>query len=50
MTSVHFLQVLHYGVFEGSNPESEMNIEKGKEVHLVVDEPRRKLNSRYKNV
>uniref|UniRef100_A0A1J3ET73 Alanine--tRNA ligase n=1 Tax=Noccaea caerulescens TaxID=107243 RepID=A0A1J3ET73_NOCCA len=38
--------VLHYGVFEGSNPESEMNIEKGKEVHLVVDESRRKLNSR----
>ncbi|CAN8269233.1 unnamed protein product [Cochlearia groenlandica] len=38
--------VLHYGVFEGSNPESGMNIEKGKEVNLLVDESRRKLNSR----
>ncbi|CAA7034482.1 unnamed protein product [Microthlaspi erraticum] len=38
--------VLHYGVFEGSNPESGMNIEKGQQVHLLVDESRRKLNSR----
>ncbi|XP_009146076.1 alanine--tRNA ligase [Brassica rapa] len=35
--------VLHYGVFQGSNPE---DVEKGKEVHLLVDESRRKLNSR----
>ncbi|KAL1220169.1 putative alanine--tRNA ligase, chloroplastic/mitochondrial [Cardamine amara subsp. amara] len=38
--------VHHYGVFEGSNPESEMDIEKGIQVHLTVDESRRKLNSR----
>ncbi|CAH2053539.1 unnamed protein product [Thlaspi arvense] len=38
--------VLHYGAFEGSNPESGMNIEKGQEVYLLVDEPRRTLNSR----
>ncbi|XP_010487518.1 PREDICTED: uncharacterized protein LOC104765497 [Camelina sativa] len=38
--------VLHYGVFEGSNHESGMDIEKGREVHLFVDESRRKLNSR----
>ncbi|KAG7582199.1 Translation protein beta-barrel domain superfamily [Arabidopsis suecica] len=38
--------VLHYGVFEGSNPEIGMDIEKGKEVYLNVDESRRKLNSR----
>ncbi|CAE5967516.1 unnamed protein product [Arabidopsis arenosa] len=41
--------VLHYGVFEGSNPESGMDIEKGKEVYLTVDESRRKLNSRQDN-
>ncbi|KAG2322562.1 hypothetical protein Bca52824_015775 [Brassica carinata] len=35
--------VLHYGVFQGSNPE---DVEKGQQVHLLVDEPRRKLNSR----
>lgn len=36
--------VLHYGVFEGcSNPE---DIENGKQVQLLVDESRRKLNSR----
>jgi Ser-tRNA(Ala) deacylase AlaX len=38
--------VLHYGVFEGSNPESGIDSEKGKEVYLTVDESRRKLNSR----
>ncbi|VVA97886.1 unnamed protein product [Arabis nemorensis] len=36
--------VLHYGVFEGSNGEN--GTEKGGEVHLIVDESRRKLNSR----
>ncbi|KAG5398494.1 hypothetical protein IGI04_020308 [Brassica rapa subsp. trilocularis] len=35
--------VLHYGVFQGSAPG---DIEKGEEVHLLVDESRRKLNSR----
>ncbi|CAH8328637.1 unnamed protein product [Eruca vesicaria subsp. sativa] len=35
--------VLHYGVFEGSAPE---DVEKGQQVHLLVDEPRRILNSR----
>uniref|UniRef100_M4E070 Threonyl/alanyl tRNA synthetase SAD domain-containing protein n=1 Tax=Brassica campestris TaxID=3711 RepID=M4E070_BRACM len=42
-TFLSLFKVLHYGVFQGSNPE---DVEKGKEVHLLVDESRRKLNSR----
>lgn len=38
--------VLHYGVVENSGAEFEMELEKGKEVRLWVDESRRKLNSR----
>ncbi|KAL9291632.1 putative alanine--tRNA ligase [Arabidopsis thaliana] len=33
--------------FEGSNPESGIDSEKGKEVYLTVDESRRKLNSSF---
>lgn len=38
--------VFHYGVVENSGGEFEMELEKGKEVRLWVDESRRKLNSR----
>ncbi|GAB4851279.1 hypothetical protein Ancab_030575 [Ancistrocladus abbreviatus] len=39
--------VFHYGMFDGSEGgELEPNIEKGKGVHLHVDEPSRSLNSR----
>ncbi|RDX99185.1 alaXL [Mucuna pruriens] len=38
--------VFHYGFFENLGGEFEPTLEKGKDVSLFVDEPRRKLNSR----
>ncbi|XP_010551066.1 PREDICTED: uncharacterized protein LOC104821773 [Tarenaya hassleriana] len=38
--------VFHFGDFECSNPESGTTLEEGQEVLLLVDESRRKLNSR----
>ncbi|RZC04520.1 Alanyl-tRNA editing protein AlaX-L [Glycine soja] len=38
--------VFHYGFFENLGGEFEPTLEKGKEVSLFVDQPRRKLNSR----
>ncbi|KAL2339037.1 hypothetical protein Fmac_013483 [Flemingia macrophylla] len=38
--------VFHYGSFESPTGEFEPTLEKGKEVSLFVDMPRRKLNSR----
>ncbi|XP_048320987.2 uncharacterized protein LOC125419312 isoform X2 [Ziziphus jujuba] len=38
--------VFHYGFIENSSGDSESKFEKGKEVLLDVDEPRRKLNAR----
>ncbi|XP_040872789.1 uncharacterized protein [Glycine max] len=40
--------VFHYGFFENLGGEFEPTLEKGKEVSLFVDQPRRKLNSRFK--
>jgi hypothetical protein len=41
------LEVYHYGVIEeGSGKDFEMEVVRGGEVFLFVDEARRKLNSR----
>ena len=42
------VKVFHYGFFENLGGKFEPTLEKGKEVSLFVDQPRRKLNSRFK--
>ncbi|XP_040957371.1 alanine--tRNA ligase isoform X2 [Gossypium hirsutum] len=42
--------VFHYGVAEDSSMENELEQGKGKEVILQVDESRRRLNSRFREV